>query len=175
MSQFTRLTWIFIVAGSLSLCVFVVWTAGFRINTTESIPRGIYRITDDPLAQGAYVIFCPPNNRTFHTARERGYISAGFCPHGYSYMMKRVLAAKGDVISVLDDGVRVNGTLLTLSVPLQTDGAARPMPTYRITQLHLTDEYLLMSDITALSFDARYFGPINRSQIIGVISPIMIW
>lgn len=174
---YTRLTRVLMLLGvMILLSVAAAWLAGFRMNTTVSIPLGIYRLTDDPLVLGSYVIFCPPDNAVFHDARERGYISAGFCPAGYGYMMKRILAAKDDVVSVSDDGVRVNGDLLSLSVPLPADGDGRPMPKYRVTQQRLRDtELLLMSDITALSFDGRYFGPIDHTQIVGVIKPVMIW
>ena len=36
-------------------------------------------------------------------------------------------------------------------------------------------EVLLMSDVSATSFDGRYFGPVNRSQIQTVIRPVFTW
>ncbi|MBL8368460.1 MAG: S26 family signal peptidase, partial [Candidatus Accumulibacter sp.] len=36
-------------------------------------------------------------------------------------------------------------------------------------------ELLLMSDVSGISFDGRYFGPIDRSQIKGVIRPVFTW
>jgi conjugative transfer signal peptidase TraF len=88
---------------------------GIRINTTSSIPVGLYRTSDVPMEKGAHVLFCPPphfNRGVFELARERGYIGAGFCPGGYGYMMKRVLAVGRDVVNIDVDGVRVNGQLL---------------------------------------------------------------
>jgi type IV secretory pathway protease TraF len=32
-----------------------------------------------------------------------------------------------------------------------------------------------MSDVSGTSFDGRYFGPINRSQIKTVIRPVITW
>jgi type IV secretory pathway protease TraF len=32
-----------------------------------------------------------------------------------------------------------------------------------------------MSDVSGTSFDGRYFGPINRSQIQTVVSPVITW
>jgi type IV secretory pathway protease TraF len=34
---------------------------------------------------------------------------------------------------------------------------------------------LLMTDVSPISFDSRYYGLINRSQIKGVIRPIYTW
>lgn len=152
------------------------YASGVRINTTKSIPVGIYLTSDEPVKKGTYVMFCPPDNAIFVEARERGYIGAGFCPGNYGYMMKRVLAAKNDTVSIADDGVRVNGMLLPLSEPHKTDLAGRPLPRFAGDQYTLNDsEFLLMSDVTSLSFDGRYFGPVNISQIKTVLRPVFTW
>jgi conjugative transfer signal peptidase TraF len=147
-----------------------------RVNTTKSVPLGFYRMTNDPVGKGSYVIFCPPKRNVFDLAKERGYIGAGFCPGSYGYMMKRVVAAEGDAVVVANDGVRVNGELLPLSAPLKSDKAGRPLPSIKHTRFTLTDsELLLMSDVSATSFDGRYFGLIDRAQIKSVIRPIFTW
>lgn len=152
------------------------YAAGARINTTRSIPVGLYWSSSEPVEKGAYVLFCPPQNRIFDEAKARDYIGAGFCTGGYGYLMKRVLAAQNDSVSVAPDGVRVNGNLLPLSVPLDADAAGRSMPRYRVDGYTLRQgELLLMSDVTAVSFDGRYYGPIERSQVVSVIRPVMTW
>jgi conjugative transfer signal peptidase TraF len=152
------------------------YAAGARINTTRSIPLGLYWTSSNPVEKGAYVLFCPPQVGVFDEARQRGYIGAGFCPGNYSYMMKRVLAAKNDAVSVADDGVRVNGNLLPFSKPFKADKGDRPMPRYQSNSYTLGDyEVLLMTDVSPISFDSRYFGPINRSQIKTVITPVITW
>lgn len=90
-------------------------------------------------------------------------------------MMKKILAAKTDVISIGDDGVRVNDVLLPFSAPSALDGAGRPMPRFRTTKELTESEVLLMTDINAGSFDGRYFGLVERSQIKGVIRPVFTW
>lgn len=150
--------------------------AGARVNTTRSIPVGLYWTSSEPVEKGAYVLFCPPQLAMFDDAKGRGYIGAGFCEGGYGYMMKRVLAAKGDAVTVAEDGVRVNGALLSHSVPIKADTAGRPLPRYQFdTYILGSFEVLLMSDVSATSFDGRYFGPINRSQIKTVIQPVITW
>jgi conjugative transfer signal peptidase TraF len=152
------------------------YLAGARVNTTKSIPLGLYWTSSAPVEKGAYVLFCPPPLGVFNEAKERGYISGGFCPGGYCYMMKRVLGAEGDVVSVDDDGVRVNGELLPFSAPRKADPAGRPLPRYQAATYTLGNaEVLLMSDVSETSFDARYFGPLNRSQIRTVIRPVITW
>ncbi len=164
--------------GSLTiLAVAGVGVAlGLRVNTTHSIPRGIYWTIDAPVTTGAYVVFCPPADPVFALAAQRGYIARGICVSGYGYVMKRVLAAKGDVIDVRDDGVHINGALVSNSVPMIADGAGRALPRYRVEE-HRIDaaSVLLMGDVSAASFDGRYFGPVSRSQITAVIRPLITW
>ena len=167
-----------LVFGGLAILVVgaAARAAGARINTTKSIPIGLYWTSSAPVEKGAYVLFCPPARAVFEEAKARGYLGAGFCPGGYGYLMKRVLATKTDTVSVADDGVRVNGELLPLSTPRPADGAGRPMPRYPAVPHTLGDsELLLMSDVSATSFDSRYFGPIDQSQIETVIRPLMTW
>ena len=149
---------------------------GARINTTKSIPVGLYWTIRAPVEKGAYVLWCPPQADVFDAAKERGYIGAGFCPGGYGYMMKRVLAVKDDAVAVADDGVRVNGELIPLSKPIQADSAGRPLPGVQADHYTLgNSEVLLMSDVSGTSFDGRYFGPINLSQVKTVVHPVITW
>ena len=155
---------------------FVCFAAGLRVNTTRSIPVGLYRIIDEPVEKGAYVVFCPPKLDVIDEARARGYIPAGFCPGDYGFMMKRVLATGGDTVISADEGVSVNGELLPLSAPLATDKAGRAMPRYPFSDYTLgNSELLLMSDVSGTSFDGRYFGPVSLSQVRGVLRPVIIF
>ena len=166
-----------VIAGVAALLLAAGgYAAGARINTTKSIPVGLYWTSSAPVERGAYVLWCPPKVGVFDDAKERGYIGAGFCPGDYGYMMKRVLAAKDDAVAVADDGVRVNGELLPLSAPIKADKVGRPLPRYQSNSYTLgNSEVLLMSDVSATSSDGRYFGPINRSQIKTVIRPVITW
>ena len=152
---------------------------GWRINTSGSIPVGLYRVSRAPLssiAQGAYVMFCPPPTPLFAMARARGYLGAGFCPGGHGYLMKRVAAAPKDCVRFGADGVRVNGQLLAFSAPLRTDAAGRALPRYQAWARVLpSTEVLLMSEASRTGFDARYFGPLPVRQIDHVIVPLMTW
>lgn len=164
------------VIVSLLGVVALLGLAGARVNTSRSIALGLYWTSDRPVQKGEYVLLCPPQIGVFEEARRRGYLAAGFCPGGYGYMMKRILAVGGDTVTVNADGVRVNGKLLPFSAPLLTDLAGRPMPRFRADRYVLgASEVLLMSDVSRTSFDGRYFGPAGRSQIRTVIVPVFTW
>ena len=155
---------------------FAAYVFGARVNTSKSIPIGLYWTSSAPAEKGAYVIVCPHKASVFDEAKQRGYIAAGFCAGHYGYIMKRIAAARADVVAITDQGVRVNGQLLALSAPLKTDQAGRAMPRYRSNAITLgASEVLLMSDVSATSFDARYFGPLSCSQIKSVIRPVLTW
>ena len=49
------------------------------------------------------------------------------------------------------------------------------MPHYETDCTLKDNQVLLMSDYNPLSFDGRYFGPINRAQIRSVIRPVLTW
>ena len=167
---------IVIVGFCLALGLVLAHQSGLRLNTTRSIPLGLYRMSLDPIVKGAYVLWCPPERPEFDLAKERGYIGVGYCPGGYGYMMKKVLAAHNDVVSVTGDGVTINGTLMPASQPFEADSLGRPLPQFRVTDHVLaSSDLLLMSDANSRSFDARYFGPVHRAHIQSRIHPIWTW
>lgn len=174
---YKRLTAGVAIAGIAVLALLAAgYMAGARVNTTQSIPVGLYWTSGQPVAKGAYVLFCPPEANVFAVAKARGYIGAGFCPGGYGFMMKRVVAAYGDTVSISDDGVSVNAELMPFSVPLKMDKAGRALVRFGRSRFSLDDsEVLVMSDVTGASFDSRYFGPIDRSQIKSVITSVITW
>lgn len=82
MKKMTRYAAIGVISASLIgavVCCFG-YAAGLRINTTKSIPVGLYKISQKAPEKGDYVIFCPPEKAIFSLAQKRGYIGSGFCP-----------------------------------------------------------------------------------------------
>ena len=176
MSLSKRLTSGTAIVGSAFLALGMACSvAGARINTSRSIPVGLYWLTERPIEKGVYVLLCPPPGNVFDEAKQRGYFSAGFCPGDYEYLMKKVLAAKKDKVSISDDGVRVNGELLPFSSPLIADKQGRPLPVLRGEYELGAADLLLMTDVSPLSFDSRYFGLVKRAQIKAVIRPVFTW
>jgi conjugative transfer signal peptidase TraF len=167
---------------TLTLSCFVValvaiaTLAGVRLNITKSYPPGFYFMTNDTIKKGSLVIFCPTDTPAFREARARGYIGAGFCQGGYGYMIKKILATKGDHVVISAAGVTVNGKFLPNSKPMNADLEGRSLH-YIEANIPALDEHsvLLMSDYSAKSFDARYFGLLDKVIIISSIRPIWAW
>ena len=172
-----RITVVTAITGlSLTALGLLFYVAGGRVNTTRSIPVGLYWTSSQPVEKGAYVLLCPPPGEVIAQAKRRGYLATGFCPGKLGYMMKKILAAKDDAVAITDAGVTVNGAMLPLSAPMAMDKFGRPLPRYQHTKFTISDnEVLVMSDVNGTSFDGRYFGPILRSQIQTVIVPVFTW
>jgi conjugative transfer signal peptidase TraF len=171
-----RLRWLALgclagVAGTWALCA-----SGLRINGTHSEPVGIYWAVGKELDKGDIVFALPPAEPVFALAKERGYLGPGPSPAGTSGLIKQVAALAGDLVTIKDDGVWVNGHLLENSAPRPADEAGRPLWPYYLNDYTLgADEVLLMSDYSPASFDGRYFGPLKRTSIQSVIVPIITW
>lgn len=167
----------FVITGvSFLLFLGFCYWLGIRVNTSPSIPVGVYILENKSIEKGEYVIWCPPPRSVFLTAKKRGYITGGFCPGNLGYIMKVVLGTPGDTIGVNKGGVFVNGSKVPFSAQRSTDPGGRPLPSLVLSRYVLSNsEYLLMSDTNPLSFDGRYFGPINRKQIRSVMRPLITW
>ncbi|MCW5721701.1 MAG: conjugative transfer signal peptidase TraF [Devosia sp.] len=161
------------ISIGLFVLSIVLRLGGFYINTTTSLPVGLYRIVDEPVLKGAYVAFCPPQSDVFDWAVARGYIHAGNCPGGTGQLLKRVHAIAGDTVLIDETGITVNGKRLPNSAPLSTDVYGTALPQYWFNAVLGESEYLLLSDLNPHSFDARYFGVIDQAQIVHVVRPVV--
>jgi len=160
---------------SLILVMFLLLAMGFRVNITDSIPIGLYRITGLTNLKNSFVMFCPDDRPAFKQGLKRHYIDPGLCSGGYGYLMKKVLAIQGDTVSVTAEGVFVNQTLIPFSKPKLKDGLNRSLPQWRVLNYQLQDdEIMTMTSQSTWSFDGRYYGPVRTGQIKGVITPVRV-
>jgi len=166
---------VLVISASIFVLSILFRLNGIYINTTASFPVGFYKIVDEPIAKGAYVSFCPPQDKVFDMAVARHYISMGTCQGGYGMLLKRVFAQAGDQVSIGLAGIQVNGELLPYSAQLKADIDGHVMPRYRLQTVLADSEYLLLSDLNPNSFDARYFGLIAHAQIQHVVRPLYTW
>lgn len=127
-------------------------------NASASAPIGLYRVGGTGLATGDMVIAWPPAAARDFAAR-RHYLPINVP------LVKRITAEPGDTVCALRQEIFVNGRWV--AERLVRDGADRPMPWWSgCVTLRNGAMFLLMADSPA-SFDGRYFGPTNRSDIVG--------
>jgi len=73
-------------------------------------------------------------------------------------------------------GVFVNGVLMLNSKPMDTDLEGRPLNHIEADIPALDDHtVLLMSDYSPKSFDARYFGLMDKANVISTVCPLWTW
>lgn len=160
---------------TILLLALLFWGLGFRINTSDSIPRGLYQIVSTTEIKNKYVIFCPDNRPAFRMAKNRGYIGSGFCEGGSGLMMKKVVATSGDIISINEAGVTVNDGPLPFSTLKDKDANNRRLNAIHLNHYQLKEgELLTMTDQDEWSFDGRYYGLVTKSQFKGVLAPVWV-
>jgi len=145
-------------AGSTLLLVAHVPSPRLVWNASASAPVGLYLVRPGVApATGDMVIAQVPAAYRLLAAGRR-YLPANVP------LVKRVAASTGDEICALGLQIFINGHWVTDRRAV--DGQRRPMPTWSgCIQLHGRQVFLLMPD--PASFDGRYFGATEGSDIVG--------
>ena len=163
-----------LVAVGVFLLVYVGPQAlGLRINTSTSMPRGLYRSVGGSTRPGVSAAVClPPAVSRFGMGRH--YLGAGSCPDGAEPVVKVVAAVEGDVVEVTPVAVLVNGYALPNSRPLDRDRGGRELAAYlRGPQRLEPGEVWLHSPYEARSWDSRYFGPVRVECVTTLVQPVL--
>jgi conjugative transfer signal peptidase TraF len=134
-------------------------------NASASAPIGLYRVLPGKPARGDLALVHTPES-VRQLAAERGYLAANVP------LVKRVVAAAGDVVCAAGDAISINGRVV--AERLARDRLGRPLPSW--SGCHLIDggEAFLLMEGRADSFDSRYFGPIPAAAIIGRLAPLWV-
>ncbi len=141
------------------------------INVSPSIPYGIYKRVDKYPQKDDYILFCLENNIAKLTI-DRHYVTTGNCDFESAPIGKKIVATQGDLVKISDDGIEVNGRLLTDSKPSKYDNQKRRMPEFSMNRYLDNDEFIVAS-AKENSYDSRYFGIVKGDQIKGVIETII--
>lgn len=156
------------------------WASGdvLAVNTTASMPRGVYLVSDlETPARGLVVAACIPNHGDVAVYRERGYLpESSRCASGLAPVLKPIAAVPGDVVALDDRGLWVNGELLENSRVFDTDSqgkALRHLPVGWKKVLG-AGEYFLLANRIERSLDSRYYGTVTRTQLLGQARPLII-
>src|SRR5438876_5616585 len=157
--------------GTLGMALAGAWT-GLRFNDSPSMPIGLYVRTSCE-SRSSLVVFCPAEPIA-RLSVERGYRSRGNCPDGAEPLAKPIAARPGDIVELSATGMAVNGRLLTNTAPLATDTARRPLSYWPFGRYVVAPRTVwVASTYTPRSFDSRYFGPIEASQVREHLRPLL--
>jgi len=147
---------------------------GLAINLSSSMPLGFYlRQSNDGIKSGDIVAACLSSSIA-HYGRRRGYLHIGHCPGFASPVIKQVIAIPGDRVQVTSANIIVNEAVY--DAPLQYrdhDGfVVKRFIDKRKT--HVSNTYWLYGHHAPIhSWDSRYWGGVERSQILGVYRPLL--
>jgi len=138
------------------------------LNLSASVPRGLYGVRHvSTLARGMLVLVQPDQ------PLETLLVARGYLPAGVP-LLKPVVALGGDEVCVVEEEVRVNGTVLTTTVAA-VDSEGRPLPQWQDCKTLTTEEVFLLSTTDVRSFDSRYFGPVTRPTMVGTATLLWGW
>ncbi len=132
-------------------------------NASPSVPTGLYGIASvSPRVGDIALARLRPNVAAL--AARRGYLRRS------AYLLKPVIAIAGDQVCRHGARLRINGQLAALARP--ADRLGRPLPVWHGCRTLVAGQVFLLADDPD-SFDSRYFGPLDRQQIIG--RAFLIW
>lgn len=161
-----------------TVCAQVV-LAPLRFPRTDSLPRGLYWLTeravdDESIFPGDLVLVCLPEAAA-RLGRARRYLRSGSCPGAAEPVGKRVVAVAGDRVLVEVSGVRVNGRLLVDSRVRSVDSGGRPLDHLAGGSFLLGEGQLWLFSSHPLSWDSRYYGPVDERQVRGCLLLLWTW
>jgi conjugative transfer signal peptidase TraF len=156
--------------------ILIAQAAGLRVNTTASMPQGIYLIRPQggqKPERGSLVVICPSAN-VLAVAIPREYLRSGPCPGNVEPLLKKVAAVPGDMVAVSDSGIVVNGRALPNSLRVARDCQGRSLPRIPEGRYTLAQGSLWLYAPVTRSYDSRYFGPQPSANVVGLATPVLI-
>ena len=148
----------------------VVKQSGYGISYqfSQSMPEGlyVYHPIHAHLHHDETVLFVPP------TWAEAYLLEHGWL-HPSMYMMKQLMGVPGDRFCVRDHAVYINQH--RIAPVLDNYAPGKPLPHLHYCQTLPKDQYVLMSTHIERSFDARYFGPVARQNIVDQAQPLVVF
>jgi conjugative transfer signal peptidase TraF len=161
--------------GVIAILVLVIGLSDavdLRINTTASMPLGLYREVTPRLERGTLVVFCLGGEAAAF-GRQRGYLPAGQCQSRTQELVKRVAALPGDTVALSRSGVRVNGQEIARTSVRGADANGRSLPHAPFVERRLqAGELWVLGTARERSWDSRYFGPIRTEQVRASAVPL---
>lgn len=132
---------------------------GFSIQLSPSMPKGIYWVIPArSIFRGDVVIFKPSNEIDNFLLRHHWIPQSGI-------LIKKVYGVPGDFVCKKNHEVFINHQ--KIAYVFDEYAPNKKLPNIPFCGKLKKDEYLLMSTRVKKSFDGRYFGIINRHNIIG--------
>lgn len=145
----------------------------FMLNTTKSIPVGIYWGTavkkGQPILENQ--IACFRYNSAPKWAESRNYFPKGFT------LCKKVIGVEGAVITTSSSFIQVLKSTsrlpIAIALPAKFDSKFRPTQAYNLNGIIPKNKLLLIGTGSNRSMDSRYLGLIDQSNITYTAVPLI--
>ena len=137
-------------------------------NASGSAPLGFYYLERRLPVRGELAVFKPP------PAIELMIIAHRILPAAVP-LLKRIAAAGGDEVCRANEpvgAISINGKVI--GEVLEKDQEGRALPTWEGCMRLIEGEFFLLQP-HPLSFDSRYFGPVQGCDILGVAHALWTW
>lgn len=156
--------------------VLILKITGIRFNYTESMHIGFYKKTHGTtISNGDLVAVCLPN-KIAEVGLNNHYLARGSCNNKSTPVLKKVIAAPGDSVSLNNQFITVDD--LSYRAPRQLKDS-RNLPVKKFIRngnyQHIKTYWLYGENDPIHSWDSRYYGGITRQHIIGVYKPLLIF
>lgn len=133
-------------------------------NASPSVPVGLYRVAPEPAPKLMdIVVVRPPADLVWFLAEGH------YLPRGVP-LLKHVAALAGARVCRTGGAVTVDG--VPFGDALARDHRGRPLPIWQGCVVLTNDQVFLMNPDRPDSLDGRYFGPLDRSTIVGRADPV---
>lgn len=146
---------------------------GILFNFTASLPYGFYIKSISSIKEGDYIAFClDKKNQELGLARK--YLEPGSLCNGSSPLLKKVIALPMQQVILANDFIQIGDKKLPYKT-LQYDSYNRVLFSYPKGAYKSNCYWLVGDNDTLHSWDSRYYGCINATQILYKIKPLLTW
>ena len=166
---FERIRWFVILICFVMVFLLLANIFNVKWNGTSSMPIGFYRkIKDVKFQKGDIAAACLPSDIAKEGIKN-GYIMHGACENGSIPVVKQIIAVPSDHVQLTPQAIIVNGvSYLAPSLILDHNcKVIKRFVEYRIFS-PAGGYWLYGANSPILSWDSRFFGPVQSSNIIGV-------
>lgn len=137
-------------------------------NRTSSLKTGNYLMFPliEPQKDNCYIICLSPDNEYLPIMAKIGLRpTKEICTNGYEPLLKQVVAAPNDCVSVRSNGIYVNDRYIGNSQAKIRVNSIELHPLLPGYNHCLTDNEYFAMGVVSNSFDSRYFGVIHKDEI----------
>lgn len=156
------------------LIIAVYAYQNYIINLSLSEPLGIYKIIrkNKEISRGDLVAVCLSKDWQDY-GLQRNYLLPSIRCHGSAPLIKTVIAVPNDNVTLNENNIIVNNKIYSYKT-LKFDSKGKPLKIFPRGIYRNSAGYWLIGTNSSKSWDSRYWGSVNESQVIFEVNSIFI-